>query len=148
MTATNHVLTGIVIGSVIHQPLLALPIAFLSHFVLDALPHYSDERITLVDRTFLYILFSDMCIAAGFLAILVIAMPINWPVLLVCGVLASSPDLMWLSPWLQELKGIKPKPFGLIRQFHSKIQWCTKPWGIGVEAAWAVGSVTLLVKLI
>jgi hypothetical protein len=31
---------GAIIALAISQPLIALPLAFVSHFVLDALPHY------------------------------------------------------------------------------------------------------------
>ncbi len=40
MTATNHALSGAVIGLAITQPAIALPLAFASHFVLDAVPHF------------------------------------------------------------------------------------------------------------
>jgi hypothetical protein len=39
MTATNHGLMGIVIGAYMPLP-YAIPVAFVSHFILDALPHY------------------------------------------------------------------------------------------------------------
>jgi hypothetical protein len=38
MTATNQVLTGAVLGMVLANPWVALPAAFLSHFVLDSVP--------------------------------------------------------------------------------------------------------------
>ncbi|KKR05412.1 MAG: hypothetical protein UT33_C0011G0123 [Candidatus Peregrinibacteria bacterium GW2011_GWC2_39_14] len=40
MLGTVHMLTGAVIGKVVEKPELIIPIAFLSHFVLDAIPHY------------------------------------------------------------------------------------------------------------
>jgi hypothetical protein len=43
MTATNHAVTGAVIGLLVGGPLIALPAAFLSHFVCDALPHSGNE---------------------------------------------------------------------------------------------------------
>jgi len=43
MTITNHILAGAIIGAVIKEPALALPIAFASHFVMDALPHFGYE---------------------------------------------------------------------------------------------------------
>ena len=38
MTATNHALTGAIIGLVIGEPVLAIALAFASHFICDALP--------------------------------------------------------------------------------------------------------------
>ncbi|KKU91860.1 MAG: hypothetical protein UY21_C0009G0051 [Microgenomates group bacterium GW2011_GWA1_48_10] len=40
MTATGHALVGAAIGSQITNPILGLPLSFLSHFVFDKLPHW------------------------------------------------------------------------------------------------------------
>jgi hypothetical protein len=40
MHSINHAALGAVIGLVTKDPLIAIPAAFASHFVLDALPHY------------------------------------------------------------------------------------------------------------
>ncbi len=40
MTATAHALVGAAIAAKIQNPALALPIAFVSHFVFDKLPHW------------------------------------------------------------------------------------------------------------
>ena len=47
MILTPHLLLGAAIASRISNPFLALPLAFLSHFLLDVLPHddYSIENI-------------------------------------------------------------------------------------------------------
>ena len=134
MTATNHVVTGAVIGAAITNPILAIPIAFLAHFALDALPHYGDDNHT--SKKFLYVLIADMSLAmAVLISIAVLGLP-NWPLLVACGVACASPDLMWLPRWIDEMRGKKPPAMGAIRKFHSRIQWCERSWGIGVEAIW------------
>lgn len=40
MLITNHVLSGAVIGSVTTQPLESAAKGFISHFVLDSVPHF------------------------------------------------------------------------------------------------------------
>jgi tetrahydromethanopterin S-methyltransferase subunit F len=35
-----HILIGMIIGIVFNSPLLIIPIALLSHFILDAIPHW------------------------------------------------------------------------------------------------------------
>lgn len=40
MFVTSHLLTGAAIGSVVPNPLLTIPLAFVSHFAMDALPHW------------------------------------------------------------------------------------------------------------
>jgi hypothetical protein len=39
MFATPHMIAGVAIGMAVHRPELALPLAFASHFLLDAIPH-------------------------------------------------------------------------------------------------------------
>jgi hypothetical protein len=43
MTATNHVITGAILVAAIKNPVVALPLALASHFVLDYLPHFGDK---------------------------------------------------------------------------------------------------------
>ena len=40
MTATGHAIIGTVIAAKVGNPALAIPIAFTSHFLADALPHW------------------------------------------------------------------------------------------------------------
>src|SRR5579862_4850839 len=104
MTATNHVLTGLLIVSVVHNPVIALPLAFLSHFLVDALPHYGDVLMGLNSFKFKLILGADMYIALMILGLVFILHPANmWP-LIIGGSLAASPDLMWLPNFIAAIK--------------------------------------------
>jgi hypothetical protein len=40
MLLVSHTIIGVAIAVVIKQPLLAFPLAFLSHFLLDLIPHW------------------------------------------------------------------------------------------------------------
>ena len=40
MLVTNHVLSGAVIGAAVRSPWLAFPLGVVSHFALDATPHW------------------------------------------------------------------------------------------------------------
>ena len=44
MMATTHILTGAAVAKVLRRPQWAWPGAFLSYFVLDALPHVNPEQ--------------------------------------------------------------------------------------------------------
>lgn len=44
MLITNHVLSGAAIGAVSGRPSAALPLGVVSHFALDALPHWGQWR--------------------------------------------------------------------------------------------------------
>jgi len=46
MLGTVHMLSGAAIGKMIGAPELTIPLAFLSHFILDAIPHYDTPGIT------------------------------------------------------------------------------------------------------
>jgi hypothetical protein len=43
MLETPHGLVGMVIAAIVPNPLIGLPLAFLSHFVVDMLPHWNWE---------------------------------------------------------------------------------------------------------
>lgn len=143
MTATNHVLTGAVTATFITNPIIALPVAFLLHFVLDSLPHYGNRALSPADaiifkksRKFMAILFSDMAVAASFLLSIAFIQPDNWLLIIACGIACASPDLMWLPRWLNEVKGVKNRPLNKIESFHKNIQWGERPWGWILEIAW------------
>lgn len=50
MLLTPHVVAGVAIGSAIHNPVLAIPLAFLSHFFLDAIPHWDNIGLGLLEK--------------------------------------------------------------------------------------------------
>lgn len=138
MTATNHTITGAVIATLIPIPIVAIPLAFLAHFVLDALPHFGFDDHS--DKNFIFILAGDFALAmAVLISIFLLQLP-NWPLLIASGIVCASPDLMWLPRWITELKGKTPKPMGFVRKFHAKIQWAEvqDQFGVLSEVAWFV----------
>ena len=50
MFLTPHVVAGVAIGSAIYNPVLAIPLAFLSHFFLDAVPHWDNIGLGLLEK--------------------------------------------------------------------------------------------------
>ena len=50
MVVIPHVLVGIAIATKTGNPALALPLAFLSHFVLDLLPHWNPHIYTEIKK--------------------------------------------------------------------------------------------------
>lgn len=139
MTATNHIVTGALIASAIHNPAVALPAALLSHFVLDALPHFG--QVVHMSKEFLTILVTDMVIGGSILSYLVLRQPEHWILMVGCGVVAASPDLMWLPRFWKQLnhKKVSKRPVDPITRFHRRIQWFERPWGLGIEVLWFVG---------
>jgi len=144
MTAPNHALTGALIGLSISNPAVALPLAFLSHFACDAIPHYdppeTDQAKRLTSRRFLY----EFLVAGAFLCFLLVlllalAHPKHWLTAAGCAFLAASPDLFWIPRFLHSKRTGKDRPptNGFLK-FHSWIQWRTGPHLLLVEAVWFV----------
>ena len=152
MTATNHALTGTVIGLSISQPLLALPLAFASHFICDALPHFglaSYEERTKKTKTFHRILYIDAAILAVVMGLLF------WNgvglLAFACLVLAGSPDFVWAYRYIfKEGFGKKPfPPMNILSRFHSRIQWSqTLMPGFFIELVYGLIMIGLIIKLL
>lgn len=147
MTATNHALTGAVIGLVIGQPWVAVPAAVISHFVCDALPHAgSEERSDRVIKTasFRNYLLTDASLCVALVGVLAFFQPEHWFLAAVCAFLATSPDLFWINRFLKARAGRHWKP-GVYSKFARNIQWFQKPIGAVVEVAWFVAALTILI---
>ena len=149
MTATNHALTGAIIGLTVQSMWLVLPVALLSHFICDAIPHYSDHRIRVGSRQFKHYLVVDALGATTVAMYLFALRPEAWFVACWAAFFATSPDLMWAQSFFRSQKQDKdaPMPSHALARFHHRIQWFAKPIGAAVEYVWAIGAVLLLVKL-
>jgi hypothetical protein len=133
MTIANHTLAAAVIAGAIKQPALVLPLAFASHFVLDALPHYGyagqgygealKHKLTYIEQS------------GSIIALLTVLYLLrNQGVLsYIAAFVAISPDLMWPYRYFFFERLGKQPPGGYLTNFHRKIQWCERPWGILVE---------------
>lgn len=140
MTLTNHLLTGAVLAKVLPLP-IAIPLAFASHFVLDSLPHFGfasiEERmkrkkllgaVVLLDFI-LGVVLSVWLISQGHL---------SW---FLVGLVAYSPDLLWIYRFCVEEKfgKLKPTKGNRFIQFHVNIQKYERLWGGLVEVLYATG---------
>ena len=134
MIATNHYLVGVAIVVGLKNPILVLPAAFASHFVLDALPHfglkYSTQRgkILLIGAT----LDTLLCIAAF---VLTLHFYPTWYVL--AGLVAITPDFAWVYRFtIKEKFGkLPPAPCSRFNDWHTNIQKFESPRGGMVEVA-------------
>jgi hypothetical protein len=137
MTAINHSLTGALIGLTVANPLIAIPLAITSHFVLDTVPHfgykYKDKRG--IKLSFIVYLFVEAFLCAALVGLLVLNKPIHWPLAVICAFLAASPDFLSFNKFYKNLKGLPWKP-GLYAKFASGIQWFERPIGAVIEAVW------------
>lgn len=126
MTATSHAITGAAIALVIKEPILALPLAFLSHFVCDMIPHIGikdyNERLENKRKAHtIYVI--DLTLLTLFVVVLV---TLGAPLIVYgCIVLAGLPDVVWAYRYFlkEKMGAVKPGPANFFTRFHQKIQW-------------------------
>ena len=149
MTATNHALTGTAIGLLVGIPIVALPAAFASHFILDSLPHYGakDRDKAIKSKGFKRYLIVEATLCFMIVAALFLIRPEHWLLASICAFLAASPDLYWIRKYKAALKNTKYKP-DWFAKFASNIQWFQRPIGAIVEVAWFAATLTILIPLI
>ncbi len=133
MRAINHSLTGALIGLSVVNPLIAIPVAFFSHYLLDVIPHFSKEKIDSLEFDIFLIIDALLCFIL--VIFLIINRPLSWQLAIACAFIAASPDFLSINHYLKEKRN-KPWKAGLYSRFASKIQWFEKPIGIVVEIVW------------
>jgi hypothetical protein len=147
VTATNHALTGAIIGLVVGQPLLAVPAAVGSHFICDALPHFKfnlPDKVLLKTRGFRNYLIVDASLCVLLVICLAVFQPQHWLLASVCAFASTSPDLLWINKYLKIRHG-KSWKRNSFAKFASGIQWFQRPIGAVVEVAWFAAAIIILV---
>ena len=146
MRAINHALTGAIIGLTVAQPVVALPLALASHFVLDALPHYgpkADSSQWIRSDLFKYMLYIDAILCFAVVLILFVNSPVNWLLAVSCAFLAAAPDLISFRRYKKTLGHKKWRP-NTYEKFATKIQWFERPIGAVVEVVWLIAAIAIL----
>lgn len=144
MTAPNHALTGAIIGLTVTDPYVAMPLAFLSHFACDAIPHYDPPGDNNQERLGSKRFIMEQLVAGAILCFLLVVClaltrPQHWVAAAVCAFLAASPDLFWIPRFVHRLRtGQDKPPKWWLLKFHARIQWKTGPSLWWVEAIWFV----------
>lgn len=151
MTATNHAVMGSIVAVGVANPVIGLPLAFASHFILDALPHFGAHTVARPgSKEFSAILKTDAFLTASFILLATFAgYRAGLPIWLVPagGILGGIPDVMWLKHYQNDING-QDKQWGIVRTFHKKIQRYEVSWGWIVESIWFVVTVALLSWLV
>lgn len=150
-------LTGAVIAAAVDRPLVTIPCALLSHFVVDAIPHFGFEEEDVIVRNksklFKRVVAIDAACAVAILILLPLlavcaSAAVQAGVVVICMVAALSPDLVWVRMFLREVRSHRNIEGGRFSRFHKRIQWSESKSGIYVEYAWAVGMLLLFGALI
>jgi len=152
MTGLNHAVTGAMVAAVIGEPAIALPAAFLSHFVIDMLPHWDYYKLKTKNSKTWANAAVDLILALTALEILILTTTVSPWLIAAGGLLGILPDTMWLSYLLYRQPSIKGNPKSLIntvRHYHSKIQWAETPRAAGLyaEIVWLIFTVYLIYQI-
>jgi hypothetical protein len=157
MTATAHALVSAAIASSVQNPILAIPLAFVSHFVLDVVPHWdfgTNWRSRAKAKTGAVAIFDTVL---GFsLAYFLFAGKVEGSLLFWCMVAGNLPDWMEAPYYIFFAKQNKKNPdknasfwenltyaiYKLENVFHAKAQ---APFGIITQVV-AVGFFLLLLN--
>ena len=136
MTATNHGLFGAAIAVTLsNDPVAAVIIAPITHFLLDAIPHFGLPDTELRTRKFFRILAADATVAVITTLIVAFSWSQIWWLVIICAFLAASPDLTHI--YYEYInKPLKSKH--ALPRFHSWIQWSAsqRRFNIVVELVW------------
>jgi hypothetical protein len=149
MTGLNHAVTGAFVAAAINRPAVALPAALLSHFFADIVPHW-DYKLPGGPKRRLKVMCLDLTLSLILLVVLALTVNATPWMIFLGGLLAITPDIMWLEFFLTGRPSIKGNPKRLInriRRFHLWIQWSETSWGLYVEAAWFMLMLALIYRL-
>lgn len=147
MTTSNHILAGTLIAVTVKEPALVIPLAFLSHFLLDAIPHYGYDGSGYEEAMKHKLTY--LVEALGLIGIVLLLMTglYGWNLALLASIIAVSPDIEWPYRYLFfERKHLEP-PRTLLTDIHKKVQWCERAWGIIPEVLFFTGGYLLLLHL-
>ncbi len=130
-----------VIAQAVGNPVAVAPLAFASHLVLDAFPHFGFKGASFTDKRWLALATVDCLVGSAVTLAVVWQRPEQAAALLTGVFFAVLPDLLFLSAIF--LKRPINNAFTL---FHTRIQWGESPPGGLVELAWAAAMAWLLLK--
>ncbi len=148
-------MAGAVIALAVKQPLLVMPLAIASHFLLDALPHFGVHAKDHIKRNahpmFHYVVGVDIALCLGLLVLLPFVVlkgtvVTGWVIGLAM-LCAWLPDAVWTRHFMHEVRTSTHAVANRFTEFHKKIQWFEKPHGMVVEVVWFGGMGVLVAML-
>jgi hypothetical protein len=138
MLITCHLLTGATVASTNISPVFSLPLAFSSHFVLDAFPHLEATTFAAKKEGEDYypsqkeIFYVALDVIFGLILLSVIYLKFRNPLTLYGAFFAILPDLIDNVPLWYAIRRIAG--FKQFHKFHDKIHFDIKPklWYCGI----------------
>lgn len=153
MTATGHAIIGAAIATQVGNPLIAIPLAFFSHYLCDKLPHWDAMTIKTKSKTTVLIQ-STIDVLLSFLVTWLIFIAFlgfkNQGLILICAFTAQLPD--WFEVPYMAFKIKLPLLYNKYRLqervhevwFNSNLE---APWGIITQVIVCAAAVVLVAYL-
>ncbi|HEU4715648.1 MAG TPA: hypothetical protein VFS14_02345 [Candidatus Saccharimonadales bacterium] len=132
MLVLPHVATGVALGALIGDPLIVVPAAIASHFVLDSIPHWQETMAPYHPtwKTYLRIPI-DIGLSIALTLYAIHLQPAALPAILLGAVFASIPDIDVITVKLPTLQR------GIIKRYwdwHCRIQReVSTLWGVATQ---------------
>lgn len=142
MTGFNHTLAGATIALIVHEPILVAPLAFLSHFLLDMMPHFGRHpKFTPYSEAFKKYLLLDAMLCVVVLGFAISLAPELWLVIAWGAAWATLPDFLWF------IRPYTNKKLEWFYTFHERIQWGERPYGWIYELLYTAVGIALLLRI-
>ena len=169
MLFTTHSIVGAAVGVATGNPALGFAIGFLSHHVLDSIPHFDQGSFYISRQRAPYLgkfaeserdgfngrdwvmLIIDMFLAITAFSLILFLNPQKSWLLILAGALGGlMPDIIGSSPLWPKKMAEKIKLAGVYRKFHSFFHWTVVSrkfyWGLVTQAILIAGSILFLIK--
>lgn len=141
MIGFNHVAAGAIIAVTVPPPYVPI-VALLSHFVMDALPHFGNsETFKPYTKAFKGLLVFDAIMCFSLLGFAWWLVPDKWQIISIGTFFAALPDFLWLLEG--KIRWLKP-----YFTFAKKIQWGETPDGWTYEVIYFALLFSALVYLV
>lgn len=149
MTATGHALIGALIAAKFHNPAIALPLSFASHFVADMIPHWDSgthwrkkSREQLITESVI-----DVLVGFGAAMVLYVGILQQYDI----GLLFLSIISAQLPDWLSAptfILGMKIPLLNEVEKIQSKLNTkLDRPWGVVTQIATVIGLYLALFRI-
>jgi hypothetical protein len=145
MTAASHALIGAAIAARVTNPIIGLPLAFLSHFLADLTPHwdFSTNKNLKGSRRFFYEAAFDVILGFAIVWYVFSNIPVHPAYLIAAILVAQLPD------WIEEAPKLafnyEGFPVNVIHKIQHTLHWKLRlPWGLVTQILLVLG---LLVAL-
>lgn len=126
MTGFNHGLAGAIIALTVKQPILAISLAFASHYLLDTLPHRGFSKEQVLGPRFNRLVKIDFVFSLFLMALLALVFPNHVLIIWACMIAAAVPD----TAFYFNRRTVKRWPDGLDKftSFHWHLNNHVKPF--------------------